>query len=259
MIPPACLIGFNLAAFHDDAAPRDGSARSPWAWLRREPAVLGLIVVPVFLAGWAAGEVTPNDLRDQQFLAHRIAALNATMVQERIESQNAPEPEMRTEWATELAKSEAQMEGLRARMKTSSEIFFRDSRRFAAALALMVLLVSMIARLDRSWYAEASGVWRSIKPIRAYAWVLGVCAMASVAASALDYFWLKLVHGKRSRVSRHAAKPQLRRDSGHCPARLLRGPSHAPRNPHAERAGVSASVIGRRLPVHGAARPEVSR
>ena len=163
VIPPACLIGLNLRAFHS----RFAHVRS--AWFCKEQSILLLIVAPIFLAAWGAGAVVPNDIMHLP----AIAAVSQEVVQPG--ASNGVQEKQR-----EILDS-AEMD----------EIASRASFTFAWVTALMVVLISILGRLDLSFYAGNSARLSWWRIVRAGFGILGVCVMATAVCVALYYLWLR--------------------------------------------------------------------
>ncbi len=192
MIPPACLIGRNLASFPSDTATNQPRPRGAWGWIYREPIVLCLIVAPIFLAGWAAGTVVPSDLKEQQRIARDIASLRAEIQRE--DARQSALPQARQSPAGGSAQEREKLSRLYAKRKSPEEVVRYNSYVFAAMVAYLVFLVSTMAGIHRVSNAGRAGERRWIGGVRAYGWVLLVCFVAIAVTDPLDYLWVKAVN-----------------------------------------------------------------
>ncbi|HUP02507.1 MAG TPA: patatin-like phospholipase family protein, partial [Bryobacteraceae bacterium] len=190
---PVLLIGLNLSALQHER--RLSRFR---AWLCRERVVICLIVAPVFAAAWAAGSAVSRHVAEVNALHRKydqqIHDANARIAElaRRSKDPATPERERRqianegpalSNNASALYHEVADVEG---------QFYRRASMEFALAVALLVLVVSVAARLDRTSYTRR---WRYrwLQTAVAYGGILWVCAMATGATGALDYLWLKYV------------------------------------------------------------------
>jgi hypothetical protein len=191
LIPSACLIGLNLAGLRSQSKPG-----KVLAWLRREQAILALVVAPIFLGGWLAGTVVPNDMK--QLPIHDKYVRAEKKVAELARARGAYSSQ--AQWESAVTAQRQELAALAGELDRALDgIFEQDSFQFGWVTAMLVLVVSITGRLDRNFYPRrASDGWirRALTIGRAYGWVALVCLMAAIASGGLDYFWLD-----------HVAKP----------------------------------------------------
>ncbi len=180
MIPGACLIGLNLASFH-----RPDQLKRPWlpAWLYKERTILWLIVAPIFVSTWAAGTVVPADLLQR---AQTNWCNNAPDLEKITTLENSGDPGSLRE-ANRLKLNLKQLNAPGA-----SDVLLPACAKFAFVTAMLVLLVSITARLDLNYYPRRMrGLKWAVRIVWAYLRIVGITVIASLSSAALAYFWMK--------------------------------------------------------------------
>ena len=185
LIPPAFLIGLNLLAFHARFT------RVRRAWFCKERAILLFIVAPIFLAAWGAGTIVPNLMNRQPKFAKRLQEVNRQVAKLESAAAQHPNQQQAAQELSDLRKEQMQL-WLRPEANMSL-IISQANTQFAWVTATLVLLVSVVGRLDLSFYPGRTGGLRWLRTMRAYSWILGVCLTAYVACWTLDYLWWRHV------------------------------------------------------------------